>query len=102
MSRASYHAHTAQGLCGACGLRPHLPGQSRCAPCRARALRQQYLYYHFPFLPGQRAQRPELQETLYDTPALAILAHCGTWHAVSAVPFTAPCCGAILFEEPSP
>ena len=101
MSRASFHAHKAEGLCGACGIRPHLLQQSRCNPCRAKALRQQYLYYHFPF-PAQRARRPDLVEAIYDTPAPALLAHCGAWHEVSAVPFAAPCCGAILFEEPSP
>ena len=98
MSRDSYHMHKANGRCAACGLRPPLPGQVRCDPCRARVLQQHFLYTHFPF-PGQRAQRPELRESLYDTPAPPLLAHCGAWHEVSTVPFTAPCCGTKLFEE---
>ena len=98
MSRASYHANKAQGLCGSCGLRPHLPGQSRCDPCRARVLRQQYLYTHYPF-PAQRARHPELLEALDDTPAPPLLAHCGVWHEVHTVPFVTPCCRTHFFEE---
>lgn len=27
------------------------------------------------------------------------VAHCGAWHKITEIPFTTPCCGAVLFEE---
>lgn len=29
----------------------------------------------------------------------ALVAHCHAWHAVNTIPFTTPCCGAVLFES---
>ena len=100
MSRASYYAHQAQGICPDCGLRPrclaHHPDktlplqgmQSRCASCLEKAWRATRRYRGLP-LESTRA-------SMSDPP---LLAHCGTWHEVSAVPFIAPCCGTTLFEE---
>lgn len=88
MSRASYHAHKSKGLCGACGLRPHLPGQSRCDPCLEKARFSEWNYRGVPGKKGRALM-----------PTIPLLAHCRMWHKVSAVPFTAPCCGTKLFEE---
>ena len=100
MKRASYYAHQAQGICPDCGIRPrcivHHPDkplplqvmQSRCASCLAK---------------GRRAMRRFRGMPLADTvpllPDPPLLAHCGRWHQVSAVPFIVPQHGTTLFEE---
>ena len=40
-----------------------------------------------------------LEDPLPLLPDPPLLAHCGTWHVVSTVPFITPCCGTTLFEE---
>lgn len=37
-SPARYRKRLAAGLCGTCGGHPHLPGQIRCATCKAGAI----------------------------------------------------------------
>ena len=95
MSRASYHAHKAQGMCTLCGIRPASTGSYRCEPCIFTARRQNHIWRHHP------EQMPRLVRLLgiYTAPTLPLLAHCGAWHEIAHVPFTAPCCGTKLFEE---
>ena len=93
--RASYHAHKAHGVCVICTIRAPLAGDTRCPPCIFKVRRQGYIARHHP------EQAPRLASLLgsYAAPATPLLAHCGAWHEVAEVPFTAHCCGAVVFEE---
>ena len=55
-----------------------------------KARKNQWFSTHRPF------SRMDIMHTMRTPP---LLAHCGGWHEVSAVPFTTPCCGTVLLEE---
>jgi hypothetical protein len=79
--------YVAAGQCGSCGKGPSLPTLTQCARCRDRRRVYNVRYAH-------RRETSRL-----DAPGANLLAHCGRWHAVTMIPFQAPCCGAVLFDE---
>jgi hypothetical protein len=94
-----YNALKAQRLCISCARVPAAPGRVRCASCQA-AQREAYRA----FMARQRSPALLAAWVARHPPPLCPdrrprVAHCGVWHPIAQVPFTAPCCGITLFRE---
>lgn len=95
MSRASYHAKKARGVCANCGL-PHGGRSARCEVCLERHRIAQCI--------GRARGAPGTQRALMRAWTQArpirvhpLLACCGEWHPIAALPFRTPCCHRIFF-----
>lgn len=76
---------TQQGLCRYCGQISLPAGAWQCRTCRKR----QRQYYVDVTRPRQLREREQSGPPL--------LACCGKWHVITAVPFLTPCCGRSWF-----
>jgi len=95
-SLARYRARRAQGLCGKCGHQAAAPDYAFCPACYTPHPRVSKL---FPDLAGD----PLAWTAAYNwarrkQEADVELGCCGTFHAVTTVPYTTPCCGKIFFK----
>jgi len=48
--------------------------------------------------PGGHAPHPRVRREPVFVPS-RLVAHCGRWHAITAIPLVLACCGAVLFAE---
>lgn len=76
--------------CNACDKLIHTHGlQSLCPGCQALARAQHSLAYYHAIAKDRNISR---RETL----GYNCIAHCGQWHAITAIPQQLTCCGYIL------
>ncbi len=82
MSHVTYDRCKAQGVCPRCQGQP-APGFVYCVKCRQK---------------WQVSYREHCDATL-TAPGQQLLLCCGGSHVIDMIPFTAPCCGKVYFQE---
>jgi hypothetical protein len=96
---AQYQALKAAGVCVRCGVRPAVPLQARCEPCITKEVPRVQAYYAVHGA-QMRAAAHARAASRREAPGPNSIACCGTFHAVTAIPFHCPMCQRVLALHP--
>lgn len=99
MSKATYAARKARGVCRAHATRPAAPGHVYCTDCLDRMTTpatRDHMHLVHAHLPGRGETTDRAAVREYAGPQIA---HCGQWHAVTALPWRCPVCDTLVLSE---
>src|SRR6266403_430128 len=98
LSNPTYHRRKALKICVNCGDRPSEPLVSLCTHCREIA-RERKATWTAANPARAQATIARWKERHGRRGGPSLLACCGRWHTINAIPFTTPCCCTTYFAE---